>query len=412
MNLVRQIAFLVGGRGTRLGAATASTPKPVIEVAGQPFLDHLIDNAVRFGFRDILLLSGHLGDKLHERYDGKTIGGARLRCIREPEAAGTAGALLNARDLLDERFVLCNGDSFFDVNLLALAALPTKGPWLAKIALRHMPDTDRYGTVRLDGAQILSFAEKAAGSAGFVNGGIYLLQREILNEIGALPCSMETDLFPKLAARGLLYGMPADGYFIDIGIPTDLARAQRELPMHLARPAIFFDRDGVLNEDPGYLYRPEDHRWRAGAREAVRFANDKGWFTFVITNQAGVARGYYDEAAVRHLHDWINLELAQTGAHIDAFYYCPHHPEAGQPPYRRACDCRKPAPGMIMNALGDWRVLRDKSVLIGDYPSDTEAARAAGIKGVLLRPEDDLLAIVRQHIESQTEETIPGIGVR
>jgi D-glycero-D-manno-heptose 1,7-bisphosphate phosphatase len=395
---IRQIAFLVGGRGTRLGAVTANTPKPAVEVAGRPFLDYLVENAARFGFTDILLLTGHLGEMIAERYDGKTVRGARIRCVREPEAAGTAGALLNARDVLDERFLLCNGDSFFDINLLALAALPMEGPWMGKLALRHMADAGRYGAVKLDGARITGFSEKAGAASGLINGGIYVLNRAILDEIENLPCSIESDIFPKLAARGLLFGMPAEGYFIDIGIPTDLARVQTELPRHLTRPAIFFDRDGVLNEDPGYLHKPEDFRWMPGAREAVRFANDAGWLTFVITNQAGVARGYYDEAAVHHLHGWIAGELAASGAHIDAFYHCPHHPTAGKGAYLQACECRKPAPGMVLKAMTEWPVDRSKSLLIGDYPSDIEAARAAGVEGRLMGKNDNLLAVVTDHI--------------
>jgi D-glycero-D-manno-heptose 1,7-bisphosphate phosphatase len=393
-----QIAFLVGGRGTRLGAVTANMPKPAVEVAGRPFLDYAIQNASRFGFTDILLLTGHLGEVIAERYDGKTMRGARIRCVREPEAAGTAGALLNARDVLDERFLLCNGDSFFDINFLALEALAVDGAWTAKLALRQMADAGRYGAVKLDGTRITGFAEKVDSAPGLINGGVYVLDRAILGEIEKLPCSIENDIFPKLAARGLLYGMPADGYFIDIGIPADLARAQTELPKHLTRPAIFFDRDGVLNEDPGYLHKAQDLRWMPGAREAVRFANDAGWLTFVITNQAGVARGYYDEAAVRHLHYWIASELAERGAHIDAYYYCPHHPTAGQGAYLQACICRKPQPGMILQAMTEWPVDAARSLLIGDYPSDIEAAHAAGVEGRLMGKNDNLLAVVQGHI--------------
>jgi D-glycero-D-manno-heptose 1,7-bisphosphate phosphatase len=395
---IRQIAFLVGGRGTRLGAVTANTPKPALEVAGRPFIEYLIENAARYGLTDILLLTGHLSDVIHERYDNTMFGAARVRCVREPEAAGTAGALANARDVLDERFLLCNGDSFFDVNLLALVALPVEGPWTGKLALRPMADAGRYGAVTLDGTRITGFAEKAGAAPGLINGGIYVLDRAILDEIERQPCSIEGDVFPKLVARGLLHGMPTDGYFIDIGIPADLARAKTELPAHLTRPAIFFDRDGVLNEDPGYLHRSEDFRWMPGAREAVRFANDAGWLTFVITNQAGVARGYYDEAAVHSLHGWIAEELAATGAHIDAFYHCPHHPTAGKGAYLTACECRKPRPGMILRAMADWPVDRDKSLLIGDYPSDIEAARAAGVEGRLMSKNDNLLSVVQGHI--------------
>ena len=117
--------------------------------------------------------------------------------------------------------------------------------------------------------------------------------------------------------------------------------------------AIFFDRDGTLNVDVHYLHDPADFVWVEGAVEAIRWANTHGYLVIVVTNQSGIARGYYDEAAVQRLHDWMNAELARYDAHIDAFYYCPHHTEGAVPAYTKACGCRKPGPGMILRAIQD-----------------------------------------------------------
>lgn len=149
------------------------------------------------------------------------------------------------------------------------------------------------------------------------------------------------------------------------------------------RPAVFFDRDGVLNVDTGYLYRAHDFRWIDGARETVRMVNAAGWFAFVVTNQAGVGRGYYREADVHALHDWMAGDLAGAGARIDAFEYCPHHPQAAVGPYRRVCGCRKPAAGMVEALIARFPVDRSRSFLVGDKDSDVAAARAAGIPGHL-----------------------------
>ncbi len=149
------------------------------------------------------------------------------------------------------------------------------------------------------------------------------------------------------------------------------------------RPAVFFDRDGVLNVEKNYLYRVEDFQWQAGAREAVALLNDKGYYVFVVTNQSGIARGYYKEEDVKALHDFMQKELAKRGAHVDAFYYCPHHPEGKIKKYAVACDCRKPASGMLQKAMADFVVDKSNSFLIGDKASDIEAASAAGIKGYL-----------------------------
>ena len=147
--------------------------------------------------------------------------------------------------------------------------------------------------------------------------------------------------------------------------------------------AIFFDRDGTLNVDVDYLHEPADFVWVEGAIEAIRWANEHGYLVIAVTNQSGIARGYYDEAAVHRLHDWMNAELARQGARIDAFYYCPHHPAGRVPAYTRACDCRKPAPGMLLRAIAEHDVDPAASLMIGDALRDITAAEKAGVRGVL-----------------------------
>lgn len=160
------------------------------------------------------------------------------------------------------------------------------------------------------------------------------------------------------------------------------------------RGAVIFDRDGVLNAEVGYAYRPDQIHWIDGAMAAVRAVNDAGLFAFVATNQSGVARGYYAEADVVALHQWMNEELAAVGARIDAFEYSPFHPDGVVPAYARASPCRKPGPGMIERLLTAWPVDHRRVVMIGDQPTDMAAATAAGIRGVLFGGGrlDDLVA--------------------
>lgn len=149
------------------------------------------------------------------------------------------------------------------------------------------------------------------------------------------------------------------------------------------RPAVFFDRDGVLNEDTGYAFDPEKIKWVDGAREAVKAVNDAGYFAFVVTNQSGIARGFYKECHVQNLHEWMSKELALIGAHIDAFEFCPHHPDGLIERYRVDCLCRKPKPGMVRALLQRYPVSIRGSFLVGDKQVDLAAARAAGIQAFL-----------------------------
>lgn len=150
-------------------------------------------------------------------------------------------------------------------------------------------------------------------------------------------------------------------------------------------PAAFLDRDGTIIEDPGYLADPEGIRFIPGAREAVRALRDAGFRLFLVTNQAGVARGLFSEADVRRVNERLRALLAEAGVHLDGIYYCPHHPEYGPAAYRRDCDWRKPGPGMIHRAAREFPLDLSRSVIIGDHLSDAGVAQAfPGMRGVLL----------------------------
>ena len=394
--MLRQAVILVGGLGTRLGERTKTTPKPMLPVGGRPFLDTLIDELARYdAFDEILLLAGHKAESILARYDGTVWGRARLAVALEQAPLGTAGALVHAAGRLQERFLLLNGDSFFDFNILDLA-MRTKSS-LVHMALRADVVGDRFGRVVLDGDRVRSFIAPGQGATGPVNAGVYVVDRGILARVGSLPASLEQDVFPALAADGAMTGTSYRGYFIDIGIPEDFARADVELIEQLRRPAVFFDRDGVLNHDSGYTFEAGKLQWIEGAQEAVKAVNDAGYFAFVVTNQSGVARGFYEESHVHALHRWMADEMAAIGAHIDAFEYCPDHPDGTVERYRRVNDRRKPGAGMITDLLARFPVNADKSLLVGDKPSDLEAARAAGLQGHLFSG-GNLEAFVRMHL--------------
>ncbi|HWG06566.1 MAG TPA: sugar phosphate nucleotidyltransferase, partial [Beijerinckiaceae bacterium] len=189
-----QAVILAGGKGTRLGALSAGLPKPLVPVGGKPFIHYLIAALRRHGFTDIVLLVGPFAAVYETALGDGTALGVRVRLVPEEPPADTAGALTLAAPYLAERFLMLNGDSFLDFNLLDLAARTAVEPWLAWLALREVPDVGRYGAVVLAGDRVTAFGEKAATGPGLINAGIYWLDRNILDEIGPPPFSMERDL--------------------------------------------------------------------------------------------------------------------------------------------------------------------------------------------------------------------------
>ena len=248
---IRQAVVLVGGLGTRLGELTAATPKPLLNCGDRPFLAWLLRELCRFGVEEVLLLTGHLADTVEAALPAISASlprPLRIACVREKQQAGTGGALFRPT------IIWPNGSCFVTAIRgwisISAACWPTprttrkmsSDAWSCAVwtTPRGMALPKPKATGSPDSA-----SGQRPGQPGTINAGMYLLDRRVLD--AATPvCSLERDILPKLAAKGVLRGTVADGYFIDIGIPVDLARAQTELPVRLRRRALFLDRDVVI----------------------------------------------------------------------------------------------------------------------------------------------------------------------
>ena len=164
--------------------------------------------------------------------------------------------------------------------------------------------------------------------------------------------------------------------------------------LSMANKAVFFDRDGTLNVDIHYLHRPEDFEWIPEAKEAIKYVNDHGYLAILVTNQSGVARGYYPESDVRLVYDWMNEQLSAVGAHLDALYYCPHHPSGTVPEYTRICSCRKPSPQLINDACAKYHIDKQQSYFVGDAEKDMQCAVNAGVTGIRYTAGESLLETI------------------
>ncbi len=383
---IRQAVILAGGKGTRLGAITQSIPKPMLPIAGdRPFLDYLLEMVERHGYQDIILLGGYLGEVLEAAYDGRRIGDATIRVLRETVPLGTAGALTVARETLDPRFLMMNGDAFFDINLRALEQASHRTGAMATLALRSVPDAARYGRVIEDQGKVVAFLEKDPNrpGPGIINGGIYVLKREILDLVHDLPCSLEQDVFPALVERGEIRGLRFDGYFLDIGLPETLEQGHRELPNVRARPAAILDRNALVDFAERDSSRPETFQWRKGAVEAIRTLNDRGYYVLVTSHRRG------DEP---RLNAAMQERLAPEGAHVDRFARV------------HAIDdvTRKPNSNRLFEGM--WPIIGERSFYIGASGDDIEAARSAGFSAHLY-DGGDLARLVHSLLAQSAQAT-------
>ena len=372
---MREAVVLAGGFGTRLAHIVSDVPKPMAPVCGRPFLRYLLDDLQRKGVERVILATGYKRGCI-EAFFGAHYRGLELVYSPENAPLGTGGAIKRALALCREEWVaVLNGDTYFDVEFSALEQ--RKRPGAIVVAAKRLRNFDRYGALELNGDTVAAFREKAPCAEGLVNGGVYLMERTALEAVPETRFSFETAVLEPLAARRAVLAAESGGYFIDIGVPEDYAAAQETMKeLAPVNRAAFFDRDGTINVDVHYLHRQEDLHFIDGMPEFIRKWNDWGYKVLVVTNQAGIARGYYTENDMRALHRAMNERLGAYGAHIDAFYFCPHHPDFTGP-----CRCRKPAPGMIEDAVREFDLDPAQCVLFGDQPWDIEAGEQCGVKG-------------------------------
>jgi len=362
-------------------------------IDGRPFLDYLLLEAWRFGFHRILFVVEEGGSsRMRASLDASRIGSdTRLVIdIADVAASPAGGALYAARDRLDEFFLLLDGHCWFDFNWLSLVADQGAANRLATLAVR-----------KSESGYLMQ-----GGLRGIAGSPVALVSARMLAQIS--PRANLDDEVVRLSQQGAVRSLPVSGRFIDIANPADRALAGT-VAQWRRRRAVFLDRDGTLNPDTGYLHRVEEFRWLPGAVAAIRRLNDAGCYVFVVTNQSGVGRGLYDEAAVQRLHGFMNEELRAAGAHIDDMRYCPHHPEAEVPAYRIACSCRKPAAGMLLELMDRWPVVEEESVMIGDNERDAAAGRAAGIAAKIIG-QDGLAGCVERVLEQAKTREIDRLG--
>ncbi|QCQ97583.1 HAD-IIIA family hydrolase [Brevundimonas sp. SGAir0440] len=398
-----QAVILAGGKGTRLAPRLDGRPKPLVDVCGRPLLARQLEALEAHGVEEVLLLVSHKAEMIAAFVEERE-NLAHIQLIDDGEGRGTAGALLAVYRRLKERFLVVYGDTLFDIDIhhmvdhhLATGADVT----LLLHPNDHPADSD---LVEMDGRGWISRFHAYPHPEGsvlgnLVNGAFYVCERDAIESWQDMqaPCDLAKDLFPQMLAAGRrLKGYKSHEYIKDLGTPARLDKAERHLRggvvsrasrRHLQK-AVFLDRDGTLNALNGYITHPDSLELFRGAGATVKRLNDAEYRVIVATNQPVLARGECDDETLQRIHAKIETELGRAGAYLDDIRVCPHHPDGGfageVKELKCLCDCRKPAPGLLLQAARDMRIDLRRSWMVGDSSVDLACAREAGVSSVLV----------------------------
>lgn len=410
-----KVVIMAGGKGTRIASVVSDIPKPMIPVEGRPVLEHQISCLRDQGFDDMILIVGHLGDVIRDYFQDGSRFGVNIDYFHEKEPLGTAGALFYYKHALKEDFLLLNGDIMIDVDFgrfikfhqekNALASLfthPNSHPYDSALI-----ETDKEGRV----VRWIHKEETRDIYKNRVNAGIHILSPQLLSGFTEpKKTDLDRDLLKPLVSSGRLFAYDSPEYVKDMGTPDryhlvcEDYRTGRIHEKNLLnrQKAVFLDRDGTINQYRGFITRPEELELIEGAAEAVRKINSSGYLAVVVSNQPVIARGDCTERELQRIHEKMETELGKQGAYIDALYYCPHHPDRGfegeRTEYKIACNCRKPKPGMLLQAARDYNIDLAQSYMVGDSYRDVEAGLAAGCKAVYIGETDSAHSCIRQAV--------------
>jgi histidinol-phosphate phosphatase family protein len=405
---MHQLVIIAGGLGTRLKARLGDLPKPMIPIAGKPLLAHQVELAKQHGFTEILLCVYYRPEVIQESLGDGSKWGITIRYLIEPKPLGTAGAVLLGWDSLADQFVVMYGDTLVNLDLTRLAAAHQTSEADATLVLHpnnHPFDSDLVECD--DHGWVTAFHNRPHPDnrwfQNLVNAGLYVINKSALAAFVAVggppsPLDFGKDLFPAMLRRGQrVLGYNTPEYIKDIGTPERYDKVCQEVEQGVVArsslrdpaPAVFLDRDGTLNEEADGLRSIDQLRLIPGVAGAVQDLNRAGFRVVVVTNQPVIAKGFVTEAELRLIHNKLESLLGLEHAYVDRIYYCPHHPDAGfpgeRPDLKVACSCRKPHPGMLLQAARDLNIDLKRSWMVGDTTIDMQCAKNAGVRSILVR---------------------------
>lgn len=368
------VIILAGGKGSRIKKFTKFKPKPLVNIRKINFLQILIQNLSKFNIRKIFIMAGYKGSQIKKKFHKKKINCVDIECIVEKKTLGTGGCLRLVKNKVSNKFFIVNGDTFFDVNLDQIY----KNKILDHQFYICLTKNENYKSNK----QLISLGLKNKkicfkNTSPLINGGIYLFNKKTLKKFSNKKFSLESFLNKEIK-KGNCLGNYFNEYFIDIGTPKNLKLAQSELVNYLKKPALFLDRDQTLIEDKGYTYKIKDLRF---IKKTLRFIKKfKNFYIFIVTNQSGIARGYYTENDFFKFQSYLKEKLIHKKIYIDYLKFCPFLRDAKINKYRKNSKYRKPGNSMIKFLEKAFFINKKKSIMIGNSLSDEKCAEKSKLR--------------------------------
>ena len=403
--------IMAGGKGTRISSIASDIPKPMIKIDNKPILEHEIECLKEQGFTDIIITVSHLSDVITEYFgDGNKVSpatqkpfGVHIEYFYEEKPLGNAGALFYLKEKFKNDFLLLNADSLFNIDFNRFVSFHNKHKGLATI-FTH-PNSHPYdsGLVFANNDNcVINWLSKEDKRPNFyknrVNAGLHIISPTLLNQTFTTEkIDLDRQILKPLAGTGKLFCYDSPEYVKDMGTPERFQAVCNDFKSGIVRAknltnkqkAIFLDRDGTINKYVGFLRDINQFELLPQTAKAIQMINKSGYLAIVITNQPVIARGEVTIEELTEIHNKMETLLGNEGAYLDAIYYCPHHPDKGYEgeieELKINCDCRKPKPGLLLQAAKDFNIDLSNSWMIGDGENDVKAGNAAGCKTALIR---------------------------
>lgn len=415
--------ILVGGKGTRINTVSDHTPKCLRPIAGKPVLDYNIACCeASHHITEIVLVAYHQADAF-ETYCHTKNTPLPLHCVRESTPLGTAGALHSVSLKKNEAFIVIYGDVLCHFNIDQLIAFHTQKKGIATLVVHpndHPYDSDLvlYNPDHKIQKMVTKPHDDGINYPNCVNAACYVLSPQILNHIPHnTPSDFGHDIFPKLCQEKSIYAYHTTAYLKDMGTPDRIKEVESDVlsgkvaACHEsnARPTVFLDRDGVINEENGLIKHPNELQLYPFTATAIRNLNKAGFLVIVVTNQSVIARNLCTEDQLKEIHNKMETALGKEGAYIDRIYYCPHHPDTGfpeeNPVFKKECTCRKPNIGMITQATDTFNIDLQRSYLMGDSERDIICGNRAGVTTIGVETGNGAVGKTRPHVMQKNIET-------